>query len=107
MSLVLANFIFKLPLKIIDRKPSITFKPILESAPLRFNSSLIKTRLSRFHIPYVRLSRKDEDYLFSPIFIGLLNEFHETRDTGDSLMVFGDLSKYKLITGFEYSDNSA
>lgn len=107
LSIVFLNFIFKLPIKIINRKLSFTIKPILESLPIRFNSSLIKTRLSRHHIPYVRLIREDEDRIFSPIFIGLLNEFHETEDKGDSLMVFGNLKDYKINAGFEYSDNSA
>lgn len=107
LSIVFLNFIFKLPIKIINRKLSFAHKPILESLPIRFSSSLIKTRFSRHHIPYVRLIREDEDRIFSPIFIGLLNEFHETEDKGDSLMVFGNLKDYKINAGFEYSDNSA
>jgi len=107
MSLVLFNCIFKLPLRIINRKLSVSLKPIINFAPIRFNSSLVKTRLSRYLIPYVRLIREDEDYLMSPIFIGFLNEFHEIKDAGDSLMVFGNIDNYKLIVGFEYSDNSA
>tara|TARA_B100000700_G_scaffold330246_1_gene455490 strand:+ start:2668 stop:3417 length:750 start_codon:yes stop_codon:yes gene_type:complete len=107
LSIVFLNFIFKLPIKIINRKLSFTYKPILESLPIRFKSSLIKTRLSRNHIPYVRLIREDEDRIFSLIFIGLLNEYHETDENGDPLMVFGNLKNHEINTGFEYSDNSA
>ena len=106
LSIVFFNFIFKLPIKIVNRKLSFTYKPILKSLPIRFNSSLIKTSLSRNHIPYIRLIREDEDRIFSLIFIGLLNEFHETEENGDSLMIFGNLQDYKINTGFEYSDNS-
>ena len=54
ISFVLLNFIIKLPVKIVDTKPYITFSSITAGPLLRFSLRLSKTRISRFYIPYVR-----------------------------------------------------
>jgi hypothetical protein len=107
ISLVVLNLIIKLPIKIIDRKTFLTLKPLLNTSPIKFNFKLAKTRLSRCQIPYLRHQKEMENSAAYPIFLGLLNEFHDTGQIGDSLMYFGDLDAYDLKTGFEYSDNSA
>ena len=106
MSLVIMNFIIKLPIKIVNRQvyPALG---TLKLSPLRFSFRLCRTRLSRFNIPYLRHKINMELLTknFNPL--GFLIEFHEVPHSGDSLMFFGDLSSYNLETGYEYSDNSA
>jgi len=107
ISLVLLNFIIKLPVKIIDRKTYMALDPVKDHPPLRFSFGLAKTRLSKFYIPYLRHKINIELKSKSFIAIGFLNEFYDVSHPADSLMFFGDMKSYNLETGFEYSDNSA
>jgi|TARA_B110000483_G_C18037964_1_gene481409 hypothetical protein len=107
ISLVLLNFIIKLPVKIIDRKTYMALDSITDHPPFRFSFGLAKTRLSKFYIPYLRHKIDIELESKSFIAIGFLNEFYDVSHPADSLMFFGDIKSYNLETGFEYSDNSA
>ena len=107
ISLVLLNFIIKLPVKIINRKIYMALGSITDRPLFRFSSNLAKTRLSKFYIPYLRHKINIELESKSFIAIGFLNEFYDVSHPADSLMFFGDMKSYNLETGFEYSDNSA